>query len=51
MRSYLANLPASVWALAVIPAVLVAYPIARAVVPVVFHAMVPEVVRSMLHMM
>ena len=46
MRAYLANLPTGIWALAV---ALLAYPVAKMLVPVVVHAMVPEVVRSVLH--
>ena len=46
VRAYLANLPTGIWALAV---ALLAYPVAKMLVPVVVHAMVPEVVRSVLH--
>ena len=48
MKAYFANLPTRLWVLLVIPAVLIAYPVARIVVPVVVRAVVPEVVRSVL---
>lgn len=50
MKAYLNNLPMKVWLLVLIPAVLIAYPVARIVVPEVVHAVVPEVVREVLHM-
>lgn len=49
MKAYLANLPMKIWALLVLPAVVVAYPIVRIVVPAVVRAVVPEVVRTVLH--
>lgn len=48
MKAYFQNLPTKTWLLLVIPAVVLAYPIARIVVPAVLHAVVPEVVRSVL---
>jgi hypothetical protein len=48
MKAYLQNLPMKTWLLLVIPTVLVAYPILRIVGPAVLHAVVPEVVRSVL---
>jgi len=51
MRTHLRKLPARIWALAIVPAVLVAYPIGRAVVPLLVHAIVPDVVRNALHVM
>ena len=36
------------WLLIVVPAVVIAYPVARVVVPAVVHAVVPEVVRTVL---
>ena len=48
MKVYFANLPTRTWLLLVVPAVLIAYPVARIVVPAVVHAVVPEVVRSVL---
>ena len=47
MKSYLANLSTRAWLLIVLPAILMAYPVARIVVPAVIHAVVPEVVRCM----
>ena len=48
MKAYFTNLPAKYWMLLVVPALVIAYPIARIVVPAVLHAVVPEVVRSVL---
>jgi hypothetical protein len=48
MKAYLDNLPTKTWILLVVPAVALAYPIARVVIPAVVHAVVPEVVRSVL---
>ena len=48
MRTYFNNLPTKTWLLLVIPAVVLAYPVARLVVPAVLHAVVPQVVRSVL---
>jgi hypothetical protein len=49
MKAYFNNLPTKTWLLLVMPLVVLAYPIVRIVVPVVLHAVVPEVVRSVLH--
>jgi len=48
MKTYFNNLPTKTWLLLVVPAVVLAYPIARLVVPAVLHAVVPQVVRSVL---
>jgi len=48
MKAYLQNLPTRIWLLLVIPAVMLAYPVVRIVLPAVIHAVVPEVVRSVL---
>ncbi len=48
MKAYLNNLPTKRWLLLVVPAVVLAYPVVRIVVPVVLRAVVPEVVRSVL---
>lgn len=48
MKAYFANLPTRTWLLLAVPAVMLAYPIATIVVPAVLHAVVPEVVRSVL---
>jgi hypothetical protein len=50
MKSYFTNLPTRTWVLLVVPAVVIAYPIVRIVVPAVLHAVVPDVVRSVLSM-
>ena len=49
MRAYLNNLPMRIWLLLVVPAVVMAYPLVRIVAPAVLHAVVPEVVRTVLH--
>lgn len=49
MKAYLAN-RSNTWALAAITVVLIAYPIARIVVPAVVHAVVPDVVRTVLNL-
>ncbi len=46
MKARLNNLPMKTWLLLVIPALVLAYPVVRIVVPAVVHAVVPEVVRS-----
>jgi hypothetical protein len=48
MKAYFTNLPIKVWVLLVVPAVVIAYPVVRIVVPAVVRAVVPEVVRSVL---
>jgi hypothetical protein len=48
MKAYFTNLPTRVWILLVVPAVMLAYPIAQIVVPAVVRAVVPEVVRTVL---
>jgi hypothetical protein len=48
MKAYLANLPMSSWLMLVAPAVVIAYPVVRIVVPAVVRAVVPEVVRTVL---
>jgi hypothetical protein len=48
MKTYFNNLPTKTWLLLVIPAVVLAYPVVRIVVPAVLHAVVPDVVRSVL---
>jgi hypothetical protein len=50
MKTYFANLPMKIWLLIAVPAVLIAYPVTCIVVPAVLHAVVPEVVRSVLSM-
>jgi hypothetical protein len=48
MKAYFNNLPTKTWLLLVVPAVVLAYPVVRIVIPVVLHAVVPQVVRSVL---
>ena len=48
MKAYFTNLPTRTWLLLVVPAVAMSYPVVRVVVPAVIHAVVPEVVRSVL---
>lgn len=44
------HLSAKIWALTVAAVVLTTYPIARIVVPGVLHAIVPDVVRTVLNL-
>jgi hypothetical protein len=48
MKAYFTNLPTRTWFLLVLPAVVIAYPVVRLVVPTVVHAVVPEAVRAVL---
>lgn len=48
MKAYFNNLPTKAWFLLAIPAVMLAYPLVWIGVPAVIHAVVPEVVRSVL---
>lgn len=48
MNEYFNNLPTKTWLLLVIPAVVLAYPLVWMGVPAVIHAVVPDVVRSVL---
>ena len=50
MKAYFTNLPTRTWMLLVLPAVILAYPVGRIVVLAVLHAVVPEVVRTVLSM-
>jgi hypothetical protein len=43
------HLSANTWALAAVTVVLIAYPIARIVIPVVLNGIVPDVVRTVLN--
>jgi len=51
MKAYLSNLSSRAWFLLVLSAVIVAYPIFEIIVPAVVHAVVPDVVRSVLNVM
>ena len=48
MKPYFTNLPTRIWLMLVVPAVVIAYPVVRIVVPAVIHAVVPEAVRAVL---
>jgi len=50
MKAYIANLPTRIWLLFAVPAVLLSYPIIRIVIPAVINAVVPETVRTVLHL-
>jgi hypothetical protein len=51
MRSYLAKLTPKVQMLVAIPVVLLSYPFVTMVLPAIVHAIVPDVVRSVLRLM
>jgi hypothetical protein len=44
------HLSSNRWALAAVTVVLIAYPIARIVIPAVLHGIVPDVVRAVLNL-
>jgi hypothetical protein len=48
MKAYFTNLPTRIWLLLIVPAVVIAYPVARIVVPAVVRAVVPEAVRTVM---
>jgi hypothetical protein len=48
MKAYFTNLPTKTWYVLVVAAVVIAYPLVECVVPAVIHAVVPQVVRSVL---
>jgi hypothetical protein len=48
MRAYLARLAPKTRMLLTIPLILVAYPVVMIVLPAIIHALVPDVVRSVL---
>ena len=49
MKAYIANLSARTWALLALPLVAIAYPVVTVVIPAIIRAVVPEVVRTVLH--
>jgi hypothetical protein len=51
MRAYLAKLTPKAQMLLAVPVVVIAYMIVMIVLPAVFHAVVPEVVRSVLRLL
>jgi hypothetical protein len=48
MKAYVANLPTAFWAVMALPALVVTRCVLATVVPQVVHAVVPEVVRTVL---
>ena len=50
MKAYFAKLPARMGLLLIVPALAIAYPVVRIVIPTVIHAVVPEVVRNVLRL-
>ena len=44
------HLSSDTWALVAVTVVLIAYPVARIVIPATLHHVVPELVRTMLHL-
>jgi hypothetical protein len=48
MKSFITNLTTRNWHLLAIPALVLAYPLVRILIAAVVHAVVPEVVRSVL---
>jgi hypothetical protein len=50
MRAYLANLTPKAFMLLALPVLGVAYPVVMIVLPAVVRAVVPEVVRTVLHL-
>ncbi len=48
MKAYFANLPTGFWVLAALPVLFLSRCVLAAVVPHVVHAVVPEVVRTVL---
>ena len=50
MKARFRNLSTKAWFLIVVPMVVIAYPVVRIVVPAVIHAVVPEVVQTVLRL-
>jgi hypothetical protein len=48
MKANFTNLSTRTWMLLVVSAVVIAYPMGRIVVPAVIHAVVPDIVRTVL---
>ena len=51
MRAYLSNLSPRTWVWVTVPLVVVAYPLFTLVLPLVFRAVLPEVVRNFLSLL
>jgi len=49
MKGYFTNLPTRTWLFFVVPAIVIAYPVIRIVVPAVVNAVLPEAVRAVLN--
>ena len=50
MKAYFTKLPMRLWLLLIVPAVMIAYPVVRIVIPAVVHELLPEAVRAVLSM-
>ena len=50
MKAYFTKLPAKTWTLLALPLIAVAYPLVTVAVPAVIHAVVPDAVRTVLHL-
>lgn len=48
MKAYFTHIPPTVWALIAVPALVATRCVVTTIVPVVLHAVVPEVVRTVL---
>jgi hypothetical protein len=48
MRAYLAKLPPKAQLLVALPLIAIAYPVVMILLPAIIHALVPDVVRSVL---
>lgn len=50
MKAHFPKLPTNLWAVAAVAMILIAYPIARIVIPAVVHAVLPDAVRTVLRL-
>jgi hypothetical protein len=50
MKAYFTNLSTEMWVLLAVPVVVLAYPLIMVVGPAVIRAVVPEAVRTVLHL-
>lgn len=50
MKAFIAKLPTNTWAVAAVTVVLIAYPIVKIAGPAVLHAVVPDVVRTVINL-
>jgi len=51
MRAYLAKLPQKAQILLALPLIAVAYPVVMILLPALIHALIPDVVRSVLRLL